>query len=228
MKLAEANRGVELKVVGFEDSLCEYSNTKLVEFNIDEGSTIIINTHFQSKLLVNVEYKERLIGFESARAVIMENGKRLAELSPGESADVANFEGGKEEYKRFKDLGIDIGEKVTVEEFLPEGEERIIRIEDEKVVPVGATKAILVKTEEGEKQIGLMKKREKGVISFVYASHGEEEVLDDLWIKEGSNIEVLYIKDIEKIPLMVTVKETGKKHVIGEGLADKIFVEYIK
>ncbi len=39
---------------------------------------------------------------------------------------------------------------------------------------------------------------------------------------------VLYIKDIEKIPLMVTVKETGKKHVIGEGLADKIFVEYIK
>ncbi len=26
----------------------------------------------------------------------MENGKRLAELSPGESADVANFEGGKE------------------------------------------------------------------------------------------------------------------------------------
>jgi Fe2+ transport system protein FeoA len=73
-----------------------------------------------------------------------------------------------------------------------------------------------------------MKKREKGVISYVYASHGEEEVLDDLWIKEGSNIEVLYIKDIEKIPLMVTVKETGKKHVIGEGLADKIFVEYVK
>ncbi|WP_255327518.1 hypothetical protein [Lebetimonas sp. JH292] len=28
--------------------------------------------------------RDRLIGFESARAVIMENGKRLAELSPGE------------------------------------------------------------------------------------------------------------------------------------------------
>lgn len=226
MRLANAKRGVELKVIGFEDSLCEYSNTKLMEFGIDEGSTIIIDTHFQSKLLVKVDGKERLVGFESARAVIMENGKRLAELSPGEITKVVNFEGGREEYKRFKSLGIDTGKEVTVETFLPEGEERIIRIEDENIVAVGETKAILVKTEEREKQIGLMKKREKGVISFVYASHGEEEIFDELWLKEGSNIEVLYIKDIKKIPLMVTVKETGKKHIIGEGFADKIFVEY--
>jgi len=226
LKLSEASRGVELEVTGLDEYLCEYANTKLAEFGIDEGSVLIIDTHFQSKIVVKVDGKKRILGFEEARAVMTDKAKRVAELSPNESAKIVAFEGGKEEYKRFKALGIDVGQEITIKAFEPEGEEHMIRIEDEKVVGVSPTKPILVKTDEGEKQLGFMKKKEKGEITLMAASHGQEEEYDEKWLKPGSAVEVLYIKDIEKIPLMVTVKETGKKHIVGEGLADKIFVKY--
>ncbi|BCD68703.1 FeoA family protein [Nitratiruptor sp. YY09-18] len=224
--LWNSERGVELKVVGFDEYLCEYANTKLAEYAIDEGSTLIIDTHFQSKVVVEVEGNKRILGFKQARVIVTDKDeKRVAQLAPKESAKIVSIEGGKEEYKRLQALGLDIGKEITIESFLPEGEDKILKIEDEKVVHVSPTKPILVKTEEGEKQLGFMKKGETGTITLVAASHGEEEMYDEKWIKEGSIIKVLYIKDPKRMPLMVMVKETGKKHIIGEGLAEKIFVE---
>jgi len=46
------------------------------------------------------------------------------------------------------------------------------------------------------------------------------------WIKKGSHVRVLYREEPRHIPLMVSVK--GEKHIVGSGLADKVFVEYLE
>jgi len=114
--LKYAERGITLKVVGISDHICSFEIKQLNKFGIKEGTVLEIDPAFVSQVLLNVHGKDILVGYESARMVIVED-RRLTDLRPGDSGRIADMEGGYVANKRFKDLGMSEGTKITLKSY---------------------------------------------------------------------------------------------------------------
>jgi hypothetical protein len=240
LKYAERER--YLKVVKLDEHMCEYSNTQLATFDIEEGTLLKIDKDYQSEVLVKTDEREALLGFDTAREIITDKG-RLTDLKPLDKATVKTFEGGYEDYQRFSILGIEKEKEIEVLAYKPcygrygEREEwwlirdiipgvQYVKVNDERIIGLSAIEYVLVETNNGSKQISLMEIGEEGVIKEVFAPEGKEDVYDRKWIKKGSKVKILYKEEPDDIPLLTEINKK-EKHVIGAGLTDKIFVEYV-
>jgi len=227
--LRYAKRGQPLKVVGLSEHMCSYGAKQLAKFGIKEGAELEIDPSFVSQVLLNVNGKEILLGYESARMIII-GRDRLTDMGPGSVGKIADIEGGYEAFKRFKDLGLSAGAEMTLRAFPCHGCQ-YIRVQDAKIVTEDMRELLslppvaylMVDVNGTEKQISLMETGEKGKFTRIIAEHGKREKYDREWIKEGNLVEVMHRLDPESVPLMVRVD--NKNHVVGAGLAEKIFVE---
>jgi Fe2+ transport system protein FeoA len=227
--LRYAERGRILKVVGISEHMCSYGIKQLNEFGIKEGAELEIYPSFVSQVLLDVSGKDVLLGYESARMIVV-GEERLTDMKPANGGKITDIEGGYEAYRRFKELGLTEGTKITLKAF-PFYGSQYIRVQGAKIVTedmrelltLPPAEYIVVDVDGSEKQISLMETGEKGRITKVMAEHGKREKYDREWIKEGNLVEIMHRLDPESIPLMVKVGD--KSHVVGAGLAEKIFVE---
>jgi Fe2+ transport system protein FeoA len=227
--LKYAERGVPLKVVGISDHICSFGIKQLNKFGIKEGAVLEIDPAFVSQVLLNVHGKDILVGYESARMVIVED-RRLTDLKPENSGRITAIEGGYEAHKRFKDLGMNEGTEITLKSYPYMGEQyvrlqgaKIVKEDMKELLKIPAVEYIMVDVKGIEKQISLMEINEKGKIAKVIADKGKSEKFDREWIKEGNEIEIMHRLDPENIPLMAMVD--NKSYIVGAGLTDKILVK---
>lgn len=226
LKYAERKR--PLKIVNISKNICAFSIKLLAKFGIKEGAVIEIDPAFVSQVLLDVSGKEILLGYESARMIIC-GDKRLTDLKPGDSGKITDMEGGCEAHRRFNELGLTEGIEVTLKAY-PRYGEQYVRLQGAKIVTedmkgllsLPPVEYIMVDVSGTEKQVSLMEIGEKGKITRVLAEHGKRDKYDREWIKEGNEIEVMHRLDPESVPLMIIAD--GKSHVLGAGLAEKIFV----
>ncbi|MEA1995626.1 MAG: FeoA family protein [Campylobacterota bacterium] len=237
LTLRFTERKRKLKVTALSEHLCEYAHVQLEEFGIEEGKILEIDPDFVSQVLVDVGGREILLGYEKSREIIL-GEKRLTELSPGETGKVSRFEGGYEDCYLFKELGIDKETKIKLLSYPPMIEEtppamilhypvgsQFVLLQKEKLTGTRAIEYILVKVKKGIKQLSLMDIGEEGIIEKTIVTPGEEKLFDELWLREGVEVKMLYKKQPSGSPLLVNIGE--KKRVVGEHLTDKIFVEYV-
>jgi FeoA domain. len=223
-----AERGIALKVTGISEHACRFGFKQLNKFGIKEGTSLEIDPSFVSQVLLDVKGKDVLLGYESARMMIVGN-RRLTDLRPGDSGKVTDMEGGYEANRRFEELGMNEGTEITLKTY-PHLGEQYVRLQGAKIVKedmrellkIPAVEYIIVDVNGTEKQISFMETGESGKITKVIADKGKRERLDKEWIKEGNEIEIMHRLDPESLPLMVKVED--KSHVIGAGLTEKIFV----
>ena len=240
-----ADRARKLKVTRISDHLCEYSNMQLEKFGIDEGVELEIAPDFVSEVVVDIEGSKRLLGYTHAMELIV-GERRLTDLRPGEKGVITGFEGGYEDKLAFLALGFEEGKELQLVKFkfcygkegprmedplifpdLVPGEQYVL-VENARKVGLPSVIYVLVETDNGEIQLPFMEKGDEGVIKTVACLGETEETLyDKLWIKTGSNIRMLYKEEPDDIPIRVFV-EGKKQHIIGGGLASKIFVEYVE
>jgi Fe2+ transport system protein FeoA len=226
-----AERGRLLKVTGKSDNICNFSIKMLAKFGIKEGSVIEIDPAFVSQVLLDVNGQDILLGYGSARMIIV-GDQRLTDLKSGGSGKITNIEGGFEAHKKFSELSIYEGTKITLKAYPSYGSQYImlqgikITKEDMKeLLSIPPAEYILVDVDGADKQISFMETGEKGKITKVIASHGKRDKFDREWIKEGNTVEIMHRLDPESVPLMVKIGD--KSHVLGAGLTEKILVEEI-
>jgi Fe2+ transport system protein FeoA len=227
--LRYARRGQPLKVVGISEHICSYGIKQLTKFGIKEGAELEIDPSFVSQVLMNANGKDVLLGYESARMLII-GQNRLTDLRPGNGGKITDLEGGYEAYRRFKELGLAEETEITLKAF-PSYGRQYVRVQGAKIVTedirellsLPPAEYIMADVNGTEKQISLMEVGEKGKITRITAEHGKREKYDREWIKEGNLVEVMHRLAPESVPLMIRVD--NKSHVVGAGLAEKIFAE---
>jgi Fe2+ transport system protein FeoA len=229
LSLRYAKRGIPQKVVGQSEHICAFGLKQLANFNIKEGAVLEIDPAFVSQVLLGVNGKDVLLGYEYARMVVIED-KRITDLKPGNSVKITAMEGGYEANWRFKELGLSEGIEVTLKAYPALGNQyvrlqgtKIVKEDMKELLSVPPVAYFMVDVAGTEKQVSLMVIGEKGKITKVIADRGKREELDREWIKEGNEIEIMHRLDPESVPLMVRVGD--KSHVVGAGLAEKIFVQ---
>jgi len=226
--LRYAERGRPLKVVDISENICAFSIKLLARFGIKKDTVLEIDPAFVSQVLLDVKGRDILLGYESARMIII-GDKRLTDLKPGDSGKITDMEGGYEANRRFNELGLSEGTEITLKAYLVLGEQ-YVRLQGAKIVTedmkellsLPPAEYIMVDVGGTEKQVSLMEIGEKGKITKVLAEHGKRDKFDREWIKENNEIEIMHRLDPESVPLMVMAD--GKSHVLGAGLAEKIFV----
>jgi len=229
--LKYAERGRPLKVIGNKDNICNFSIKMLTKFGIKEKSVIEIDPAFVSQVLLNVNGQDILLGYESARMIIVGN-KRLTDLKRDSTGKITDIEGGFETHKKFAGLNMYVSTDITLKAYPWYGSQyirlqgaKIVKEDMKELLSIPPAEYIMVDVDGAEKQISLMETGEQGKITKVIAPHGKRDKFDREWIKEGNKVEIMHRLDPESVPLMVKIGD--KSHVLGAGLTDKIFVEEI-
>jgi Fe2+ transport system protein FeoA len=227
--LKYAERGLPFKVISISEHICGFGNKQLHKFGIEEGAVIEIDPSFVSQVLLDVNGRDILLGYESARMILI-GDRRLTDVRPGNSGKITDIEGGYEANRRLKELGMKEGTEITLKSYPYLGEQhvmmnfqKIFTADMRELLKISPAEYIIVNSSGTEKQISFMEIGESGKIIKVIADKGKQEQFDREWIKEGNTIEIMHRLDPESIPLMVKVGDTS--HVIGAGLTEKIFVE---
>jgi Fe2+ transport system protein FeoA len=229
--LKYAERGRPLKVTGKSDNICNFSIKMLTKFGIKEESVIEIDPAFVSQILLGVNGQDILLGYASARMIIV-GDKRLTDLKMGGSGRITDIEGGFETHKKFAELNMFEKTEIILKAYPWYGSQyirlqgaKIVKEDMKELLSIPPVEYIMVDVDGTDKQISLMETGEKGKITKVIASHGKRDKLDREWIKEGNKVEIMHRLDPESVPLMVKIAD--KSHVLGAGLTEKILVEEI-
>jgi Fe2+ transport system protein FeoA len=229
--LKYAERGRQLKVTGKNENICNFSIRMLTKFSIKEGVVIEIDPAFVSQVLLDVNGQDVLLGYESARMIIVGN-TRLTDLKKGGSGKITDIEGGFEAHKIFIELSMYEGTEITLKaypwcgsQYIRLQETKIVKSDMKELLSIPPAEYIMVDVDGTEKQISLMETGEKGKITNVIAPHWKRDTFDREWIKEGNQIEVMHRLDPESVPLMVKVGD--KSHILGAEMTENLLVEEI-